>query len=996
MPFGFKKPSRSYASSANAYYDPISGYPTPYDPQSRPVKTVTKGYDGYGRDSEVDDSDDGYADGRVRRRDFGVAGNEDRGRRASHDPAQVGKKKSSTVLKASRTSSVPASDSSYTPRARSQATVKKTRQPAHHAETQHASGSQIGSSKMMRSASALGVNANSKQERQKRNQQVVAAMSTFSALDLAPPAPKSKRGAEEEEQAYSDSEEALSEDEERSGDVRPAMVPAPSASTPTNPTANHRIETIEKHVPPQSGYIRDDISDAEAEADSGGDEEPSARGSTMRAGDRTMEEPPPEYGREETLRDSRTSSPSESARPAVRLARYNEYGELTPPTSDHGGRMQTQGNASQAEMTSYDAASPWSGPGSSHAAASSTSQIRSESRASVRSSGGVLDRLLHRNNGDQVSRKYALSPALSPLGSSSEDTQPLSFGTGGELVNGLSNTPRQFEDAHASPYRQERQPVQQREAPSTPMPNASLAPPTFALQPPTPHQDLTTTPFHDVQQSHTETTGTPSHQAFATSESRTDYRLPNGLVLGAAIGSSDGPHSNQSQTPRPVSMTNSRSSSNSTTSATNSDQGFRSRQGQAQSMTSRIPALRSASPTPPQSSAPSSVSDRPPAPPNPNQPAFLKWDPTNQRWIPVPTLANNSLPPPRPESVVSSVSAYSQMSAARAPAAVPTSASQARRQSLPTLALSPTKSMRRAPSPAMSSYSRPASPSMGPMLASPIAGTAFPSRRMSIDPPYLMNPNTLTLLPEMYEAEATPTETPISPRSAPHSRAPSIDGRASASAYGYRSSFSSYRPRDSQAFPAGYDVNARVAEMSRGGSDSRASSVNGDFISEGESKWRNTYGHSRASSLYREDIPYEESEYDAASQVAPSAYGASNAPSVNGVKRKSSVKPGKESALDVMSVRGDSVQLLGSDGTEQPASGYTLVFRNDSHPAALTLLRHMTDRLCFPRERIYLQIRQSQQTGWIIAYLGCLMQQCLPSPFPTIRFSTEDVPRWAV
>lgn len=931
MPFGFKKPSRSYASSANAYYDPISGYPTPYDPQTRPVTTVTKGYEGYGRGSEGDDSDDGYQDERVRRRDYAAAGNDERGRRASHDTALVGKKKSTSTARGSRNSSVvrpgAVSDVSHTPRARSQATGKKTH--VHYAETPQAPESQIGASKIMRSASSAGVKASSKQERQKRNQEVVAAMATFSAVDLAPPAPKPKRRVEEEEEeAYleSDHEVSSAEDERYGDNARATTAPAAPSSVTTSTPANHHIE---RHVPPQSGYSKGDVSDTEAEADSGGDEEDSPRGSVTRAGDRTMVGPPlmGQSRQEESARDSRTSSPSDSARPAVRLARYNEYGELTPPTSDHGGRANAQTTVSHAESTSYDAASPWTGGGSSHAAAS-TSQNRPESRSSSRSNGGVFERLLNRNGGEQVSRKYALSPPLSPLGSTLEDSQPVSFGTGGELVSDNFDGTRQFENARAPAHNQERYLKQPREAPSTPVTNTALAPPTFALQPPTPHQDLTNTPFYDAQQRTAFTPETePQEQVTPTSEPRSDYHLPNGLTLGAALGGSEVRHSTQPEQ-RPGPFSNSRSSSNSTNSAGNSAQAFQSRQLQTQaSSMSQKPQLRSASPTPPQSSAPSSSSDRPPAPPNPNQTAFLKWDPSNQRWIPVPTLANNSLPPPRPESVVSSVSAYSQMSAAKPPGvpmSAAMSASQARRQSLPTLALSPTKSMRRAPSPAMSSYSRPASPSTGPILASPI-GTAFPGRRMSIDPPYLMNPNTLTLLPEMYEADTTPTETPILPRSAPHSRAPSIDGRASTSGYGYRSSFSSYRPRESQAFPAGYDVNARVAEMARGGSDSRASSVNGDYISEGESKWRNTHGHSRDPSLYREDIPYEESEYDGESQMAPSAFGGSRAPSINGGKRKSSVKPGKESALDVMSVRGDSVQLLGSDGTEQPASGYTLV-----------------------------------------------------------------------
>lgn len=274
MPFGFKKPSRSYASSANAYYDPISGYPTPYDPQTRAVNTATKGYEGYGRGSEGDDSDDGYQNERVRRRDYAAAGTDERGRRASHDPGRVGKKKSTSNARGSRNSSVvrpgASSDVSRTPRARSQAIDKKTH--VHHAETPQASGSQIGASKMMRSASSVGVKASSKQDRQKRNQEVVAAMATFSAVDLAPPAPKPKRRiveGEEEEGAFSESDHHVSllEDERYVDTARAATVPAaPSSATPSALANRH----VERHAPPQSGYSRRDISDTEAEADSGG------------------------------------------------------------------------------------------------------------------------------------------------------------------------------------------------------------------------------------------------------------------------------------------------------------------------------------------------------------------------------------------------------------------------------------------------------------------------------------------------------------------------------------------------------------------------------------------------------------------------------------------------------------------------------------------------------------------------------------------------------
>lgn len=925
-----------------------------------------------------------------------MAEREERGRRSSHDATQVGKKKQTSPARASRSNvgsrSNAASDVGTAPRSHSRATEKKAGHHVRYADTQQGPESHIGPSKIMRSASSLGVKAGSKQERQKRNQQVAAAMATFSAVDLAPPAPKSKRKVDEHN-AYLDSDQEVSSDEGEPyiDDARSATGTRalPTSAVPGPSSSNH----VTKHVPPQSGYSKSDVSDTEAEADSDRDGEDSLRDSMTRAGDRTMEDQPPMEGhsRPEVARDSRTSSPSEMARPALRLARYNEHGELTPPGSDTGGRANahTQTNMSHAEMASYDAASPWTVPGPSHAA-TSTNLSRPESRASLRSNAGVFDRLLNRTGGEQVSRKYALSPPLSPLGSDSrEDLRPVSFGTGAEIANEQFGRTRPLENADASRYDQDqdRHQMQQREAPSTPVPNATLAPPTFALQPPTPQQDLTHTPFHDVEQPAIITSEAPSQkQLFTTSEGRANYQLPNGTVLGAPVGGSEVRRTEQGSSERPGSLPSSRSSSHSTKSVHNSRQaGQPSRQYPASTI-SHMPQQRSASPTPPQSTAPSSSSDRPPAPPNPHQPAFLKWDPANQRWIPVPTLANNSLPPPRPESVVSSASAYSQMSAPK-PVSLPMSASQARRQSLPTLALSPSRSTRRAPSPAMSSYSRPASPSKGPILASPIPGTSFSNRRMSIDPPYLMNPNTLTLLPEMHEVDSTPKDMPLSPRSAPHSRAPSIDGRASVSGYGYRSSFSSHRPRDGMSFPTGYDVNARAVDMTRGGSGSRASSVNGDFISEGESRWHTHYTNSRDPSLYQEDIPYEESEYDGETHVARSTFGESAAPSAYGGKPKASVKPGKESVLDVMSVQGDSVQLLGSDGTEQPASGYTLVdlAKSDMTRRTLLILPRVA-LLFFLQEHTCRLTLQSPQTSLIIACLACLMRRCLPSPCPPVRF----------
>ena len=913
MPFGFKKPSRSYAASANAYYDPVSGYPTPYDPQTRATHSPSRGY---GRPVE-DSSDDGYGGSRVRRRDYGAGEYEERQRRSSYDTAPIAGKKSSTMRTGERgalSQQSPASDIGRSSQSRSQSRSKKGSQHVHYEESPEVPASVITSSQLMRSASKAGVTANSKVERQKRKQNVANAMATFSAVDLAPPAPKPrKRLHNENEEQLSDQEGSWAgrngDSDQRAGTNSSDSQSSVGLDGPTS--VHHSLE----YVPPHSAYAQDDVSEAEAEADTENNERDAAEAQSAGISGANAREPIETDGYAHGSRkNSRTPSPSELGRPILRLERYNEHGELTPPTSEPGALPGLMAGMSYAEAKSYDAASPWTAPAASHSVPPSH-QPRPESRSSQGFSMGVFDRLSSKlsSKEEQVSRKYALSPPLSSLGPiiGSKDSLPaVSFGRGGERMNETSAAELEGDYDIASQSRVHTTAAQV-EAPSTPVSHSTLAPPTLAVQPPTPQHDLAQTPFHTSGQR--EFAANEERQSPQTSvpDIRPSYNFPNGAGFGAPLGTPAG-SSERDPSQRPGSKSSSRSSSQSHMASPNPAQSG----DEGQRRTAFREPQRSASPTPPQSSAPSSTSGKLPAPMNPNQPAFLKWDPANQRWIPVPALGNNVRPPPRPESVVSSASAYSQMSAVKSTGPV-MSATQARRQSLPTLALSPARTMRRAPSPSMSSYSRPASPSQGPILASPIAG-----RRMSIDPPYLMNANTLTLLPEMQEAESNPALSPYSPRSAPHSRAPSLDGRGSNIGLNYRSSFSSYRPRDGQAFPQGYDVNARVADMARGASGSRASSINGDFVSEGERRWRDNYGHSRDSSIYQDDIPYEESEYERESQMG-SAYGAPAPPSMTGGKSRDIAKPGRESALDVMSVRGDSVQLLGSDGTDQPASGYT-------------------------------------------------------------------------
>lgn len=904
MPFGFKKPSRSYAGSANVYYDPISGYPTPYDPAPRSTTGggVTKGYTEQGDE-----------------------------RFASRSPVDVGGKRtmrSDRIPVAEQTESAGSSTSSRG--------LKKAARKNNHVHYEEPTNTP---SQLMRPRSgAQGGFAKVKGKGKGRAvQDVSVAMAGFSALDLAPPPPKPKRNAEQEE-------EEEREADDWHGDHRDIDEDDGSYSRER------------QNCPPNAGFSSGDVSETEAEAESevsqDGEEEQNEQvesdhrermaGSSL-AGASAGES---QHTLQPYIRDEPHTE--DLVRPSLRIEQYNDHGQLTPPTSEpghgiprvasSGGQGIALGGVSNSQATSYDAASPWSFQPvpSAHSQAPNQPliQVRPESRSSVhqRTAAAVAaigERVGSKGRGkDQVSRKYALAPPLYPLA-------------------GASNAER-YRDQTEMEMRREMSPG---EGPVTPVQNASLAPPTFALQPPTPQHDLAHTPFHHSEDM-VPVREREQEQVREVPSSSTGYQLPDGLTLGALVTSTTVPVKlDHGVAERSGSKpTSSRSSSHSTKSSHGSGQVALNLQTAVQYSAPSSVAHRSASPTPPQSAVGSAASSiaAPPAPLNPNQPAFLKWDPSNHRWIPVPTLANNSMPPPqqqyptRPESVMSSVSAYSQMSAAR-PVQQPLpsvggsiSPNQARRQSLPTLALSPARSLRRAPSPAMTSRSRPASPSMGPVLASPITGSGFSSaggfngRRMSIDPPYLMNANTLTLLPEMHEVDLTPAETQLSPRSAPHSRAPSIDGRASAAGgHGYRSSFSSYRPRNSTMFPMGYDVNARAVEMTKAGSGSRASSVYGDYMSEGEHRWQEQYGTSRATSIHEDDIPYEESEYDAQSQMNGSAILGAPAPSMTGTqsviggKRRDSVKPGRESALDVMSVRGDSVQIHGLDGSEQPASGYS-------------------------------------------------------------------------
>lgn len=303
----------------------------------------------------------------------------------------------------------------------------------------------------------------------------------------------------------------------------------------------------------------------------------------------------------------------------------------------------------------------------------------------------------------------------------------------------------------------------------------------------------------------------------------------------------------------------------------------------------------------------------PPPPSDPTQPAVLRWDPQSQRWLPGHTPV--MLPVPnshRAESVVSSVSAYSQASHQ------PPTSGHNRRQSLPSLKTTPSKGMRRGASPAPSPLSRPTSPAnsrpssvygnVQENVTTPPMGYGFAARRMSIEPAYQLSPTTLTLLPEMHEPEmySKPISTDTG-RSRPPSRASSIrSDRMTPHVEPFRapSNVNTNRWRNSVAFPSGYDINQRLSAF---GPSSRESSDNGDEMTAGESRYYSGQEKARAQSMGATSL-YSGSVYDNGPYEAISAW-------------RKPEKLGQESVLDSISVRGDPVPLLGADGSGQDGRG---------------------------------------------------------------------------
>ena len=308
----------------------------------------------------------------------------------------------------------------------------------------------------------------------------------------------------------------------------------------------------------------------------------------------------------------------------------------------------------------------------------------------------------------------------------------------------------------------------------------------------------------------------------------------------------------------------------------------------------------------------------PPPPSDPNQPAYLKWDQQSQRWVPILGSAPAAEPvarrAERAESVISSTSAYSQASA---PVSLVPVYPQDRRASLPAIKTNIGKPIRKGMAPGPSPLSRPSSPAhsrtpsltggSGMMLGPVIGETSFPARRMSIEPAYQLSPHTLTLLPELQEAQTFNDRGMQSEytRSRPPSRAASIRSERmttprSEGLHRPASSFSlaqSFRP--SVAFPAGYDINQRMSVF--------GPSENGDYEDDGESRYGRGAARQRPASV--------EGSYYAGSVYEGSQYGGQQQ------TWRRPEKLGQDYGLDTVSARGDPVPLLGADGTGEDGRG---------------------------------------------------------------------------
>lgn len=934
----FGKPSRRYAStSSSSYaYDPAAGYyPTPLDDTQsirggyaastvsslvetgggsrRPRGSAASDIGTYGASSSSKRAGASASKkAQVTSRDYGFQPTGSSGLLSVPSAAKSNSRKALVVPKSPRRSgSGTMSDIGVSPSRRPLGSFVDDGASETSSIYSHRSSLTVSGTQSLLTSSAGASALLSKRDRKRRTLEVQGRAQVFSAADLAPPPPKpllrrNPSTVPEEDEGVED------------GDAgRPMLPPRRKAGSvmSADEIANSAREATALHVSQSRGVAggsqvgsatsSQSFAPRSSVSSGGGGRAPgSSRSSSSATGSKGAATASPpvsstqpmvmirEESRETASLGHKHGGIDSSKPPQAPFAGYDEHGQLTPPNSDRGGirvgpprELMHQRSSSSSVATPETIASPVS--------ASSVGSPAPVAAAPVVTPPALIISELQADEGSS-SPRHESAPStqlsLQPETTSHAGLPP----TAEELmrqhtavaapVKTVPESPSQntlfgSADSHdgsnaslASPETPAGQIVGGNAAQVAAASAGDLAPPVLSIQPPTPMQDHDATPFHGdrIEAPALPTRGTPP----SALPPRSDVLAGTSSMpeLGAPIGANV--HATDAAMPPPPVPANA----------------------------SPVPA--NSSPVPAQTAPASQDPTRPPplgslpAPADPNQPHVLKWDPSLQMWTMVPEQQQphvSKRSPSRAASVVSSVSTYSQQSGM--PGGPHYTASRDRRQSLPQLATNVYRPQpMRAPSPSPLT-SRPASPaSMG--LTSPPPSMYGGARRMSIEPAYSIAPTTLTLVPEMKAQNVYPDR----PASRSHSRASSVHE----SQWGGSDAFD--RIGQSALAPS---LSRYRMSMSPSRMDSASRPSDSAPVSRSPSESGDEHDHqvpSRPGSAM-------------GSRYAPSLLGGESVMSGSQAGRRR--KAGRESALDTMSTRGDSVPLQGADGLDQPTSGYT-------------------------------------------------------------------------
>ena len=818
MVFGFRKPSRSYATTQTSNYHPATGYPVGQDEtrarrerEDRRYREIAErsGTYGYGHNSSSSEDEED------RQRDRGQADDAGLTRRSTNRVKTV--------------------DHAFPPQD-GQGRQQQGRQQA----TSHLDHTPFPTFRPKSSSSASVLSpTNGKPKKVKKRTDVERQFQAFSVLDLAPPAPGSTlaggatKGVEKKKK-------------KKAKVVAPVVVAQPvrGASARNGQTNGHLDAGHDARTDPSQRNLGSDLvsevgtsrSASQVSIDTYGRPRPSGPGDVA-APQVARRASPLTFGDGSRMEDSGSRSPSEYQMSGSRQTGQYSNGS-TPPISESG-------RAKSSVHRSYDAASPWTpevrplsrmstqrGSGSpvGNGPAMTTltaSQQRPEVEGGFESEDDRSDASsVNKGNIDHkarpiagVSRSYRMVPRSGGSGYTGgyveeEEDRSQSDGEGDYEREEEEGYRREVEDEYATPDREKTA--------------GEVMPPMLSIQPPTPLKEEQEESPLDVQVSRLE--GVQEEEArdsdHAVEEEEAEDQFPS----------------------RPTFRVNtSNASSRASSSSPHGSMG-----------------------TPP-----------PPSDPNQPaylkwDQQSQRWIP----MIGAATVQDP--PVRRAESVVSSTSAYSQASAPISTVPIYPQGRRSSLPALQTSpARLARKGVTPGPSPLSrpSSPGHSRSPSLAGdspiMLGSMIGGgeTTWGSRRMSIEPAYQLSPNTLTLLPEVQEPETFDVRRGGQSdyaRSRPPSRATSIRSERmtprSEGLHRPSSSFSlaqSFRP--SLGFPAGYDMNQRLSTFGLSASEA------GDFEDDTDSRYGRGLHKPKARSIgssshYAGSI-YESSQYGGAAQT---------------------------------------------------------------------------------------------------------------------------------